>query len=194
MQVIPRIFLILLISNMARVSGAEINTSLLAPTNTIGDTYLRILSELTYNIWGGFLEGFYSGEQHLVRSDCLGEDSQRYLRHTLLLVESTNKRSFFFNLAKVIRNIVYLVRDMRQHCHINVLIDDMVDFCEDHCEGKKIMTRLTVNFSTLSKIYSEMISIIYDTDPDTMPDEYKLLNDLGNKGGEFTRIAIGFIS
>ena len=98
-----------------------------------------------------------------------------HLRSTLILAESTTKQTFFFNLAKVIRNLVYLVVDIRDNCRVNQFIEDMIEFCEDHCDGKKLMSRLTMNFTTLSKIYQEMMNIIYDTDPEAMIDEYALM-------------------
>ena len=67
-----------------------------------------------------------------------------------------------------------------------------MEFCEDHCDSKKLMTRLTMNFTTLSKIYAEIISLIYDTDPDTMMDQYGVVQEVGSKIGEFMRIAMGF--
>jgi hypothetical protein len=115
-----------------------------------------------------------------------------YLKSTMLLTESTTKQSFFFNLAKVIRNLVYLAVDIRDNCGVNQFLEDIMEFCEDHCDGKKIMSRLTMNFSTLSKVYQEMMNIIYDTDPIAMIDEYALMQELGNKGGEFIRIALGY--
>jgi len=44
----------------------------------------------------------------------------------------------------------------------------------------------------LSKIYNEMMGIIYDTDPESMMDEYVLMSELGQKIGSFIRIATGY--
>lgn len=54
------------------------------------------------------------------------------------------------------------------------------------------MSRVTLNFSMLSKIYNEMMGIIYDTDPESMMDEYVLMSELGQKIGSFIRIATGY--
>lgn len=37
-----------------------------------------------------------------------------------------------------------------------------------------------------------MMTLLYETDLDTMVDYYSLMSDLGNKIGEFIRIALGF--
>lgn len=36
------------------------------------------------------------------------------------------------------------------------------------------------------------MTLIYDSNTDTMIDHFALMNDLGNKIGEFSRIAVGF--
>jgi len=167
-------------------------TQFLNPTTSIGETYLKILNELSFNVWNGFLEGFYSQDVHMKRLDCFGENAMNHLKSTLLLTESTTKQSFFFNLAKVVRNLVYLGVDIRDNCQVNSFLENVIEFCEEHCDGKKMMTRLTMNFSTLSKIYQEILNILYDTDPLSMSDEYALMQDLGNKVGEFARVASGY--
>lgn len=95
-------------------------------------------------------------------------------------------------MAKVIRNMAYLATDIKENCKVNQLLEDLMEFCEDHCDSKKMMTRLMMNFNTLSKIYAEIIGLLYDTDTDTMIDQYKVMQEMGNKIGEFVRIAMGF--
>lgn len=147
---------------------------------------------MNFNVWEGFLEGFYSQESHLKRDKCFGDNALNYLKSTLLLAESTTKQSFFFNMAKVIRNMAYLIQDVKENCKINKLLEDLMDFCEDHCDSKKLMTRLTMNFNTLSKIYAEILALMYDTDPETMRDQYGIVQEIGGKIGEFMRVVMGF--
>jgi hypothetical protein len=90
----------------------------LQPKTRIGETYLKIVNELSYNIWQGFLEGFYSEESHLRREKCFGEKTFENLKSALILTETTNKHSFFMNLAKVIRNMVDLALDVRENCKV----------------------------------------------------------------------------
>lgn len=61
-------------------------------------------------------------------------------------------------MAKVVRNMAYLINDIRENCGVNSFLSNLMEFCEENCEGKKIMGRLTVNFTMLSKIYGEIMT------------------------------------
>lgn len=99
---------------------------------------------------------------------------------------------FFLNLAQVVRDLVLLVVDVRDNCRVVEFIEDLNEYCEDNCEGKKIMNRLMAQFSNLSKIYSEIMKLTFETKPETMMHQFLIIQDIGTKAGEFFRLAIGF--
>ena len=64
--------------------------------------------------------------------------------------------------------MVLLVVDVKDNCKVTEFFDELLDYCEDNCEGKKIMNRLMAQFTNLSKIYSEIMKLIYESKPNTM--------------------------
>jgi len=158
---------------------------------SLGDTYIRIFNLLSFNAMSGFMEGFYDSEAE-VEDGCLGETTFQKMRSSFELMTELRKDNFFMHLAKVLRNSVQVLDEMRDKCMVSKFFWDISKFCESHCEGKKIMTRVMASFSVLSQIYNEIYAILYERDPETMVDEYAMMQELGSKAGEFLRILTGF--
>ena len=49
--------------------------------------------------------------------------------------------------------MVLLVVDVKENCKVTDFFDELFDYCEENCEGKKIMNRLMAQFTNLSKIF-----------------------------------------
>lgn len=49
-----------------------------------------------------------------------------------------------------------------------------MDFCEDYCDSKKVISRLTANFNNLSKIFQDIINLMYEEDPLNAEEEFAL--------------------
>ncbi len=92
----------------------------------------------------------------------------------------------------MVQNLVKFTLDTRKNCQLSEFLEDIFTFCQENCEGRRLMTRVTAHFSKLSSIYNEIITILYETDPDAMIEEYRLASELGEKAGEFMRIMLGF--
>ena len=114
------------------------------------------------------------------------------LQQTMKIMESFTKEDFFFSLVKVMTNSLHLIVNLRSQCRVDVFLQDVMEFCEDHCDSRKIISRLTANFNTLSKVSSEIINLLYESDPENVMEDFKVINKVGGKIGEFTRIALGF--
>ena len=71
--------------------------------------------------------------------------------------------------------MVLLVVDVKENCKVIDFIDELNEFCEDNCEGKQIMNRLMAQFTNLSKIYSEIMRLTYDTKPDSMVAQFVII-------------------
>ncbi len=63
------------------------------------ETYLKILNEVNFNVWTGFLTGFYEEPPSILRHDCFGTNAYHYVKSTFTLAESTSKDTFFTNMA-----------------------------------------------------------------------------------------------
>ena len=84
--------------------------------------------------------------------------------------DTLTKETFILTGVSIIRNFLNVIVDVRNTCQIMELIDDMSVFCEENCESKKLISRLTKNFTQLSKLSQEIINMIYDDrkDDDTV--------------------------
>ena len=86
--------------------------------------------------------------------------------------------------------------DLTEKCYMRQMQSDLHEYCEDsgNCEGKKLMTRLMVNFNQLSNIFTkiqmETPRIGFRTK--YQKDEYLQAKWIGSKLGEAFRMAIGF--
>ena len=88
--------------------------------------------------------------------------------------------------------MVLLVVDVKENCKVNEFATDLAEFCEDNCDGKKVMNRLMAQFANLSKIYSEIMKLMFETKPDNMLQQFLIFQDIGVKMGEFGRAVLGF--
>ena len=84
------------------------------------------------------------------------------------MAKSFTKDSFLLDCSKIVRNLIYMALDIRAHCHLSLLIDDISLFCHSNCEGKRLVQRLTTKFTVLSNVYKELMTLVYDRDADTV--------------------------
>ena len=85
-----------------------------------------------------------------------------------------------------------LFNELKFSCQFQRFYEDLNEFCEDNCSSQIIMRRLTANFNNLSSIYNEIMEQLYDTNADSLIQEFGFAQDLGIKSGEFTRVLLGF--
>jgi len=111
----------------------------------------------SYRVWDGFLSGLYDktnavvieeNREVFIPSDtCLGDKSMGYLKSAIKLIETTTKEVFFLHLAKVLKSLSMLIIEIREHCHFDSLVQDMVTFCETQCEPNKLLSRFAINMT-----------------------------------------------
>eukprot|EP00347_Sterkiella_histriomuscorum_P019393 403341800 len=154
--------------------------------------YLKVVQEIAYNVWAGFLEGFYDRDPHLKRQKCMGDTQLTLMQATMEIAESFTKDTLFFSAAKLIRNLLHIIAGVRSQCKVDSFLQDIMGFCEDHCEGKKIIQRLSQNFNKLSRVYKDIMKLLYDSDPESLIEELKIAAEIGGKLGELLRMAVGF--
>ncbi|CDW79565.1 UNKNOWN [Stylonychia lemnae] len=155
-------------------------------------TYLKVIQEEAFNVWTGFLEGFYDRDPHLKRAKCMG-DTQLYLMEQILLrSESFQRETFFFAVAGVISDVIKMIINVRSNCKVDMFLQDLIGYCEDHCEGHQVIQRLSKNFNKLSKIYQEIMKLMHDSNPENIIEQFKICVQVGGKIGELFRLAIGF--
>jgi hypothetical protein len=70
----------------------------------------------------------------------------------MMLTDTLSKDTLFVTGVSIIRDLLTVAVDLRNTCRITELIEDVANFCREECEGKKIIGRLTKNFSILSKL------------------------------------------
>lgn len=86
--------------------------------------------------------------------DCLGYESlaMTSLERVMTLTDTLTKDTFFLTSVSIIRSLLTVVVDVRNTCRITQIIEDVSLFCSEECEGKRMIGRITKNFSTLSKL------------------------------------------
>ncbi len=55
-----------------------------------------------------------------------------------------------------------------------------------------LMGRLTSKLGQLTKIYQDIMDLVFENSPENVLEEFKLFHIIGNKVGTFFRIAINF--
>ena len=55
-----------------------------------------------------------------------------------------------------------------------------------------MIQRLSLNFNKISKVYKDIIRLLYDSEPENILAELKIAAEVGGKFGELMRMTIGF--
>ena len=86
---------------------------------------------MLFNVWTGFLEGFYDRPPYLRREKCMGDSQLTLVLSTMNILESYEKENMFIALASSIGNSLEMAKDLRSHCKIESFLEDISSFCED---------------------------------------------------------------
>ena len=62
------------------------------------------------------------------------------------------------------RRMFKVVEKFRNGCHFDKLLADIDEYCGDtmakNCDGKKLMTRMLLNFAKLSELWTNLFSTL----------------------------------
>ena len=155
--------------------------------------FYEVTGIFSLNIWEGFLQGLYDTSSTFdLEETCLGGRSRPYLESMVRLTEQTIKEDFFLHLAGLIRELTALIADIRENCHLDMLVKDVIKFCRTQCQPQKMLTRFAVNMNKVGAVYTDLLKVLFESFPENLRGEAEKLGAIGTQVGKMLRLSLSF--
>ena len=102
-------------------------------TNHGGEVFISILTELSGNLWLGFVSSLYAdsndGGYQIQRGECFGAKTFNHMKELTRITSASNPKEFYNTLASIVMQMYSLGLEVKDSCKFERIYTDLKEYC-----------------------------------------------------------------